>query len=784
MTGSLLAMWCNALTYKATQGGVSAASRIDPTVFFAALAQAQQNGTIAGPVPTLQFTYDATTQVQTIACSAVLTDAMRVQLAALIAAPPATATLLGNLLQQVRNQAVAQFQLLATGLLAPALADPDPFVKPFIGAAAAQQQKFAKAELVKVFLPLRVQKLSRQLVLQTLGASLAANASLLEALVTDAALLNDPSSPGRSLLQTFLAAGRQGVSASYFDANSALLASGIAATTDTADATNSVAGAVSSHFEGYLQVPTDGPYRFFAQLGNVGVQVAFHIDAPSSTALFANPIVEATAAANGDEASQFVQLKAGVAYHFTLDFLNVGAAGAKLLIQGETLPKGALSQIVLYPEETVDAFARAQVVLGKVLQILAVTGLDQRELSYVVSNATQFNNLQLSALPTQASDDSPAKAAALFSQFLSLADYADLRKGPAGGTDGLVDVFQAASTASGVSAAYYPTVDEIGAPHASGIAATIDTVDPTNSVPGTASCRFEGYLVAPADGSYDFFAELGKAGAKVTFRVDAPRGTTPLANSVVLQHTAAADGEEAHQAVTLTSGVAYHVTLDFQALNGGAASLLVQTASLSKGPLNRLVLYPVSQLPPWIVLANLTRRDPQVVRDVADALGPSPHFSNNVGIRRMWDALQLVQILGLPVQALSASTAIATPAPTSPDAIAADFKNAVKAQYTADQWRPIAQSVFDPLRQKKRDALVSHLVNTLGLDTSNQLFEYFLVDPGMEPVVQTSRLRLALSSIQTFVQRCFLNLENGNTNAALNVAASAIPADWRPWMKR
>jgi hypothetical protein len=324
-------------------------------------------------------------------------------------------------------------------------------------------------------------------------------------------------------------------------------------------------------------------------------------------------------------------------------------------------------------------------------------------------------------------------------------------------------------------------------PQASGIAATTDTTDPTNSKPGTASCRFEGYFLVPTDGSYTFFAELGKTGAQVTLRVDSPRGTAPLANPIVLQHTAAADGEEASQTVTLTSGVVYHLTLDFQNLGVGGASLLIQgDSSLPKGPLNRLLLYPVSQLPPWMVLANLTRRDAQVVKDVAAALGPDPHFSNNVGVRRIWQALQLVQIVRLPVASLSASTAIIGATPPSPDLIAANFKNAVKAQYTADQWRPIAQSVFDPLRRAKRDVLVAYLVALplLGIENSNQLFEYFLVDPGMEPIVQTSRLRLALSSVQTFVQRCLLNLENGNPVPARNVAPSAIRADWWEWMKR
>src|SRR5439155_10426034 len=58
-----------------------------------------------------------------------------------------------------------------------------------------------------------------------------------------------------------------------------------------------------------------------------------------------------------------------------------------------------------------------------------------------------------------------------------------------------------------------------------------------------------------------------------------------------------------------------------------------------------------------------------------------------------------------------------------------------------------------------------------------QLFEYFLIDPGMEPVVQTSRLRLAISSVQTFIQRCLLNLEP-------KVHPSMINAQHWQWMKR
>lgn len=673
LIGALLAMWVNVQSFTASQTGVASANQVDAAAFFAALSAARQGGAITDPVPSIQFYYDSAAQVQKVTILGVLTDKMRGELTGLI---PASATL-ASVLQTARNQAVQLFQTLAANHLTVVAADLDNYSQRFIDVDISRQQKQVKAELVSVFLPLMVQKLSRQLVLQTLEANPGSDPSLTEALVTDAALLTDPGNPGKSLLGTFLAVGQQGVTASYFastDGSGAPLATATAAGTDLADPTNPNAGKAgtgSVHFEGYLQVPTDGPYRFFAELGNTNAAALFHLESPDPLALLNNPIIPSTskAAKDHDEVSQFVQLKGGTPYHFTLDFINLGANGASLLVQGETLPKGPLSQVVLYPQAAVAGFNRGRVLLAKVLQILQGTGLDLRELSNLTANSAQFNNLRLSALPTQPSDDTLANASALFSQFLTLADYADLRKGPAGGSDGLVDVFE----------------------------------------------------------------NVGQ-----TF-------------------TEAATSQDSNK-------------------DPGA---------------------------PWTRFANLTRRDPQVVRDVAkyfgliqeQVVGPNRQvkavgdFGNNKGIRRIWQGIQLAQIMGIPVASLTASTLISSLSPPvgspNPDVTAANLKNAVKARFTADAWRPIAKSIFDPLRQKKRDALVSYLINVLALEDADQLFEYFLVDPGMEPVVQTSRLRLALSSVQTFVQRCLLNLENGNSGKpALNISPNAIDADWWEWMKR
>lgn len=655
LSGRLLAMGAAVQSYEASEGGVGPADQIDPAIFSA--------------YPAIRVRYDSSTQTQTLTHVGVLTDANRAALAARL---PSSAVL-ASLLQIVRNQAVNLVQARSAALLTFGGADLDAFSQPFAGVDDAKKSKRVKAALVNILSPLVTRKLSRQLVLQTLTAHTAS--PLTEALVTDAALLTDPANRGRSLLEAFLAVGERGVTASYYaspDQTGPALSTGTAAAPDTTDPSNpnaNKAGTGSAHFGGYLEVPTDGPYRFFAELGNKNAEVSFRLDAPDPTALFHNPIIQQTAAKDRGEASQFVQLKGGAAYQFTVDFRNLGGHGASLRLQGENLPKGSLAEVVLYPENALAGFRKAKILLSKVLQILEVTRLDERELSYVTANAGQFNDLSLSALPTQTADDSDSSAVALFSQFACLANYADLRKGPAGGTNRLAAVFE------NVGKPFHETA----------------TSRDTNKNPDT----------------------------------------------------------------------------------------------------------------PWNRLATMTRRDAQSVRDVARSLGMIEEqvsgsdrtvtavgdFANDRGIRRIWQALQLLQITGMSAPSLVASTVIASAVPPagspSPDLIAANFKNGVKARYSTESWRPVAQSVFDALRRKKRDALVAFLVHALGLESSNQLFEYFLIDPGMEPVVQTSRLRLAMSSVQTFIQRCLLNLENGNAvHPERNVAPSAIEADWWEWMKR
>jgi Neuraminidase-like domain/Salmonella virulence plasmid 28.1kDa A protein len=62
--------------------------------------------------------------------------------------------------------------------------------------------------------------------------------------------------------------------------------------------------------------------------------------------------------------------------------------------------------------------------------------------------------------------------------------------------------------------------------------------------------------------------------------------------------------------------------------------------------------------------------------------------------------------------------------------------------------------------------------NVTVVRTVDDLFQYFLIDPQTQPAVQTSRIRIALSSVQLFIERIVRNLEP---------AVSAVDIDMDQW---
>jgi ABC toxin N-terminal region/Neuraminidase-like domain/Salmonella virulence plasmid 28.1kDa A protein len=171
------------------------------------------------------------------------------------------------------------------------------------------------------------------------------------------------------------------------------------------------------------------------------------------------------------------------------------------------------------------------------------------------------------------------------------------------------------------------------------------------------------------------------------------------------------------------------------------------------------------------LLAQATLRHPDTILAAAAALftDPSEALGSPHELLRLWGLLELLRRTGLRIEDLVAS-ATSTPDPNQ-------IRNAVRARYDEQAWRNVAKPIYDDLRQQKRDALVAYLLDKHGYERVEELFERYLIDPGTEPVVGTSRIQLAISAVQLFIQRCLLNLED-------DVRPNAVRADLWEWMKR
>ncbi len=635
---TFFAMWSGAVLYSATQNNVLPADQLKAADF------AQE--------PEIQVSYDSVRQAQQLTFRGVLLDAQRMQIETAHTSP-----VLAALLNQVQGQAARFFSSYLLPFLS-AGAFTQLFTPLAAGLSDADQQTQMQArrlQLAQAFLPYLQQKLTRQFVVATLATELSADPVLIEDLLTDSSLLSDPTNPpapgqpGNALLDAFASSADRGVTASFFAAQdgsgATLQAPSLVANVNTASKPN---GTNSAHFEGYIEVPTNGAYRFYVELGKQNASAEFRLT------VLPDPLLRVMAGSDNSESSQFTELKAGIPYHFTFDVHALGGGDASLLVQGENLPKGSLDRLTLYSQNAIDRVTRTQVLIAKTLQLIGGFGFSEVEVRYLLTHASDFANLNLSKLPTQAADDTPAGATTLFGQFLRLATYASLKGTLASNTDDLIDLFT-------------------------------------------------------------------------------------------------------------------HARLSFPV----TANAAQRQAALFDDLCQRV--------------ANLTRRDAPTVKAVATALGfttsvtplgidqiliTAPDFTQEQGVQRLWNVLQAIGTLGVSMDEL---TRWLQPAPNF--AVARDLRNTIKAHYGPDVWQRIAQPIFDKLRQQQRDALVAYIMQQQGFEMPEQLFEYFLIDPGMEPVVQTSRMVLAISSVQLFIQRCLLNLEPKVNPLAINAK------QWQ-WMKR
>ena len=147
---------------------------------------------------------------------------------------------------------------------------------------------------------------------------------------------------------------------------------------------------------------------------------------------------------------------------------------------------------------------------------------------------------------------------------------------------------------------------------------------------------------------------------------------------------------------------------------------------------------------------------------------------------------------------IDAATNDPTPTPTS--TVLQDFQSAVRSRYSESDWVTVVRPINDTLRVMQRDAMVAHILVRSGVDIlttlgiaaptgcrpPDDLFDYFLLDVEMEPCMETSRIRQALSAVQLFVERCLRNLEPTVRPAEIDPSPTrpTTPSPQWAWRKR
>jgi hypothetical protein len=120
------------------------------------------------------------------------------------------------------------------------------------------------------------------------------------------------------------------------------------------------------------------------------------------------------------------------------------------------------------------------------------------------------------------------------------------------------------------------------------------------------------------------------------------------------------------------------------------------------------------------------------------------------------------------------------------NSILAAFRSKYK---TESERKEKLEKYQDKLRSKKRASLTTFLIHSgfPQFENENDLFHYFLIDTELEGCARTSRLVAATMSLQLYIHRIMLNLEQDDqepgTPGRVFVQADDIPADEWSWRK-
>ena len=114
-------------------------------------------------------------------------------------------------------------------------------------------------------------------------------------------------------------------------------------------------------------------------------------------------------------------------------------------------------------------------------------------------------------------------------------------------------------------------------------------------------------------------------------------------------------------------------------------------------------------------------------------------------------------------------------------AIATDVLAALRSRYDDTTWAAVFTPIADRFRTAQRDALVDLLLGRDDFNDTIALYDQLLVDPMMQSCMVTSRIRLAMSAAQLFIQRALMRLEDGVELTPGDAAQWSWMKNYRVW---
>ena len=130
-------------------------------------------------------------------------------------------------------------------------------------------------------------------------------------------------------------------------------------------------------------------------------------------------------------------------------------------------------------------------------------------------------------------------------------------------------------------------------------------------------------------------------------------------------------------------------------------------------------------------------------------------------------------------------------------AISPDYKQTAQAgdaivsafhtKYKADEVEEKLEPFEDKIRERKRDALTDYVIHSttpaIRFFNKKDLYYWFLIDIELEGCARTSRLVAGISSLQLYVHRCLMNLEQSGDDATIRIKPEWINRDEWSWRK-